>query len=95
MSKVQKYHLRSGGHRREMIVPVDDKVFIDRKSNTPFELVGTVLPLAPSPSELPWAADNLRMCGCSREQLVQRDVNDCPYCDRRMPAANDAPNATA
>ena len=45
-----------------------------------------LLPLAPSPSELPYAVENLRLCGCSLEQLVQNDLNDCPHCGRRLPA---------
>ena len=44
------------------------------------------MPLAPSPSELPWAVEHLRMCGCSLEQLAPKDVNDCPHCGRRLPA---------
>jgi hypothetical protein len=39
-----------------------------------------------SPSNLPYAVENLRMCGCSLEQLVQNDLNDCPHCGRRLPA---------
>ena len=49
-------------------------------------MVGAVLPLAPSPSDLPYAVENLRLCGCSLEQLVQNDLNDCPHCGRRLPA---------
>ena len=49
-------------------------------------MVAAVLPLAPSPSNLPYAVENLRMCGCSLEQLVQNDLNDCPHCGRRLPA---------
>ncbi len=47
------------------------------------EVVGKVLPLAPSDSRLPWAVENLRPCSwCG--QLAQRDLNDCPTCGRRM-----------
>ena len=48
--------------------------------------MGAVLPLAPAPSHLPYAVENLRLCGCSLEQLVQKDLNDCPHCGRRLPA---------
>ena len=48
--------------------------------------MSAVLPLAPSPSNLPYSVDNLRLCGCSLEQLVQKDLNDCPHCGRRLPA---------
>lgn len=62
------------------------KVYVDRDSGEEFQIVGKVLPLAPSPSNLPWSVENLRMCGCSLEQLAPRDVNDCPHCGRRLPA---------
>ena len=42
-----------------------------------------LLPLAPTASELPWAVENLRFCNWC-EQLAQKDLNDCPYCGRRM-----------
>ena len=50
-----------------------------------------MLPLAPSPSNLPYAVENLRLCGCSLEQLVQKDLNDCPHCGRRLPAVEADP----
>jgi hypothetical protein len=88
VSESQKFHLRSGGYRRDIVADVDeDTTFIDRQSGTPFEIVGEVLPLGPSQSNLPWSEENLRICGCTRQQLIPKDVNDCPYCDRRVPAA--------
>ncbi len=36
--------------------------------------------------EIGAAVENLRLCGCSLEQLVQKDLNDCPHCGRRLPA---------
>ena len=77
MSLRQKYRLRARSDR-ELIREVEP--------GEEFEVVGKVLPLAPSPSELPWAVENLRLCGCSLEQLVQKDLNDCPHCGRRLPA---------
>ena len=48
-------------------------------------------PLAPTPSELPWAVENLRFCNWC-DQLSQKDLNDCPVCGRRMePLATDVP----
>lgn len=86
MSARQKYRLRARSDR-EIIREVDPaKVYVDRESGEEFEVVSKVLPLAPSPSDLPWAVENLRLCGCSLEQLVQKDVNDCPHCGRRLPA---------
>jgi hypothetical protein len=82
--------LRSAGYKRDIVAIVDDNTkIVDRQSGTPFVVVGEVLPIGDTSSSLPWSEDNLRLCGCSREQLVQKDVNDCPYCDRRIPAAAD------
>lgn len=88
MSETQKFRLRSAGFKRDIVAEVEDgDSYVDRESGTKFVVVGEVLPVGPSDSELPWSEENLRLCGCSREQLVQNDVNDCPYCDRRIPAA--------
>jgi hypothetical protein len=94
VSEQKKYHLRSGGFRRDIVTEVENGTkLIDRQSGTPFVVVGEVLPLGEGPSSLPWAEQNLRLCGCSREQLIQKDLNDCPYCDRRVPAAGSAGDA--
>jgi hypothetical protein len=86
MGARQKYRLRARSDR-ELILEVEPgKVYVDRETGEEFEVVGKLLPLAPSQSELPWSVDNLRMCGCSLEQLAPKDVNDCPNCGRRMPA---------
>ena len=86
MSARQRYRLRSRSDR-EIVAEADPgKVYVDRDSGEEFEVVGKLLPLAPSPSDLPYAVENLRLCGCSLEQLVQKDLNDCPHCGRRMPA---------
>ena len=45
-----------------------------------------MLPPEPSESDLPWAVEHLRLCGCSLEQLVPKDLNDCLHCGRRLPA---------
>lgn len=82
----QRYRLRSrSGH--EIIAEVEPGFdYVDHETGEPLEVVGKLLPLAPSPSNLPWTVENLRLCGCSKEQLVQKDVNDCPYCGQRLPA---------
>ena len=86
MSEHQKYRLRTRSDR-EVIREVDPgTVYVDRETGEEFEVVGKVLPLAPSDSNLPWAVENLRLCGCSLEQLAPKDVNDCPTCGRRLPA---------
>jgi hypothetical protein len=86
VSLVQRYRLRTRSDR-EVIRPVEPgRVYVDRETGEEFEVVGKVLPLAPSVSKLPWAVENLRLCGCSLEQLTPKDVNDCVTCGRRLPA---------
>ena len=86
MSARQKFRLRSRNDREVIREIEPGRVYVDRESGEEFQVVGKVLPLAPNPSRLPWAVENLRLCGCSLEQLVQKDLNDCPHCGRRMPA---------
>jgi hypothetical protein len=82
----QLYRLRSRSDR-EIIREVEPgAVYIDRETGEEFQIVGRVLPLAPSPSNLPWSVANLRLCGCSLEQLAPKDVPDCTTCGRRLPA---------
>ena len=82
----QLYRLRSRSDR-EIIREIEPgAVYIDRETGEEFQIVGKVLPLAPSPSNLAWSVDNLRLCGCSLEQLAPKDVPDCPTCGRRLPA---------
>ena len=89
MAGRQKFRLRARSDR-ELIREVEPgKVYVDRDSGEEFQVVGKLLPLAPSPSELPYSVENLRLCGCSLEQLVQKDLNDCPHCGRRLPAVGD------
>ena len=86
MNERQKYRLRTRSDR-EMIREVDPgKVYVDRETGEEYEVVGKTVPLAPSPSNLPWSIENLRLCGCSLEQLTPKDVNDCVTCGRRLPA---------
>ena len=82
----QRYRLRARSDREVVREIEPGRVYVDRDSGEEFHLVGKLLPLAPSPSNLPWAVENLRMCGCSLEQLAPKDLNDCPYCARRLPA---------
>jgi hypothetical protein len=86
MGERQLYRLRTRSDR-EIIRDVDPgKVYVDRETGEEYEIVGKVLPLAPSPSNQPWSVENLRLCGCSLEQLTPKDVNDCVTCGRRLPA---------
>ncbi len=85
----QQYRLRSRSDREIVREIAPGKQYVDGDTGEPFEVVGKLIPLAPSPSNLPYSVENLRLCGCSLEQLVQRDLNDCPHCGRRMPALSD------
>jgi hypothetical protein len=86
MPRRQLYRLRARSDR-EVIREADPGMrYVDRDTGEELSVVGAVLPLAPSPSDLPYSVENLRLCGCSLEQLVQKDLNDCPHCGRRMPA---------
>jgi hypothetical protein len=80
----QLYRLRNPATGREVVTEVEpDEIYLDHESGEPLEIVGKVLPLAPSASRLPWAVENLRFCPWC-QQLAQRDLNDCPTCGRRM-----------
>lgn len=84
MSTAQRYRLRSPSSGREVIAEAEPGgIYTDRDTGETMEVVGKVLPLAPSRSRLPWAVENLRFCPhCA--QLAQKDLNDCPTCGRRM-----------
>src|SRR5919199_3031561 len=87
MIRRQLYRLRTPSTGREILLEAEaERVYVDHETGEPLEVVGKVLPLAPSASNLPWSVENLRLCGCSLEQLVPKDVNDCPHCGRRLPA---------
>jgi hypothetical protein len=80
----QKYRLRAPSSGREVVIEAEpDRTYVDRDTGEPMEVVAMLLPMAPTPSELPWAVENLRFCNWC-DQLAQRDLNDCPHCGRRM-----------
>jgi hypothetical protein len=80
----ERYRLRNPATGREVVVEAQDgEVYLDRESKDALQVVGKVLPLAPSRSRLPWAVENLRFCPWC-EQLAQLDLNECPTCGRRM-----------
>ena len=86
MSLRQRYRLRTPSTGREIVVEAEPgRVYVDRETGEPLDVVGQLLPLAPSPSDLPWSIENLRVCNWC-DQLVQKDLNDCPHCGRRMSA---------
>ncbi|HYI37291.1 MAG TPA: hypothetical protein VEX39_11825 [Thermoleophilaceae bacterium] len=86
MSERQTYRLRTRSDREVIREVEPGKTYVDHESGETFEVVGKTIPLAPSPSKLPWAVENLRLCGCSLEQLNPKDLNDCMHCGRRLPA---------
>jgi hypothetical protein len=84
VSTNQRYRMRNPATGREILMTAEpDKIYLDRESGEPLEVVGKVLPLAPSSSRLPWAVENLRFCPWC-DQHAQKDLNDCPTCGRRM-----------
>lgn len=84
MSTNQRYRLRNPATGREIVIEAKPgEIYLDRETGEPLEAVGKVLPLAPSPSRLPWAVANLRVCPWC-DELAQKDLNDCPTCGRRM-----------
>ena len=81
----QRWRLRSPGSGREVVTAAKPGVrYIDRHSGEEMEVTGRLLPLAPSPSLLPWAVENLRFCRWC-DQLVQKDLDHCPYDGRPLP----------
>ena len=86
MSARQKYRLRTPSTGREILVEAEPgHEYVDRETGETLQVVGELLPLAPSPSELPWAIENLRFSNRG-DQLNQLDLNDCQWCGRRMAA---------
>ena len=84
MSTSQRYRFRTPSTGRETIIEADPrKIYTDRETGEQLQVLGKLLPLAPSGSKLPWAVENLRFCSWC-DQLAQKDLNDCPTCGRRM-----------
>ena len=86
MTALQRYRFRAPSSGREIVREAEPgRIYVDRETGEPLEVVGKVVPLAPSQSRLPWAVETLRFCNWC-DQLAPRDVNDCPTCGRRMSA---------
>jgi hypothetical protein len=84
MTDTDRYRLRNPSTGREILIEAEpDEIYRDRDTGDTLDVVGRVLPLAPSRSRLPWAVENLRACPWC-DQLAQRDLNECPTCGRRM-----------
>jgi hypothetical protein len=84
MSTRQRYRLRNHATGREVILEAEpEEIYLDRDGGGELDVLGKLLPLAPSESKLPWAVENLRFCPWCHE-MAQKDLNDCPTCGRRM-----------
>lgn len=84
MSIRQRYRLRTPSTGREIFLEAEPgKVYLDKDTGEELEVTGKVLPLPPSKSQLPWAVENLRFCPWC-DQMAQKDLNECPTCERRM-----------
>jgi hypothetical protein len=89
----QRWRLRNPSSGREVVLTAESGIrYVDRETGAELEVTGALLPLAPTPSWLPWAVENLRICPAC-EQLVQRDLNYCPYDGRRLPPLADRPSS--
>jgi hypothetical protein len=87
----QRWRLRNAGSGREVVLAAEPAVrYVDRDTGEMMEITGQLLPLAPSPSRLTWSEENLRFCP-SCDQLVQKDLNYCPYDGRALPPLNRQP----
>ena len=90
MAAPQRYRLRAPRSGREVILALDElpddleQGFYDRVTGERLEVVAMLVPLASSPSNLPRAPETLRICPHCGE-LVELDLSDCPYCQRRLP----------
>jgi hypothetical protein len=85
MADGQLYRFRAPSTGREVLIDAEPgRVYRDRDTGEQLEVVGKVIPMAPSRSRLPWAVENLRFCTWC-DQLAPIDLNDCPTCGRRMP----------
>jgi hypothetical protein len=80
----QRYRMRAPSTGREVVIEAEPgQIYLDMDTGEELEVIAEVLPLAPTASELPWMIGNLRFCNWC-DQLAQKDLNDCPYCGRRM-----------
>jgi hypothetical protein len=93
VTRPERFRLRAPASGREAVVSFDGALpdteggevgYYDRVTGERMEVVGKLVPTASSPSNLPRAPENLRICPHC-EELVGRDLSDCPYCGRRMP----------
>ena len=80
----QRWRLRSPSGREFVYAAKPGVRYVDKYTGEELEVTSQLLPLAPSPSRLPWSPENLRFCHFC-DQLVQKDLNHCPYDGRPLP----------
>ena len=99
VTRPERYRLRAPASGRESVISVDgaapggegDEIaYYDKVTGERLEVVGKLVPTASSPSNLPRSPENLRICPRC-DELVGRDLSDCPYCGRRMPPLPQRP----
>jgi hypothetical protein len=66
-----------------------ERAYYDRVTGERLEVVSKLVPLSSSPSNLPRSPETVRICPHC-EELVELDLSDCPYCQRRLPALGDS-----
>jgi hypothetical protein len=95
MGRPERYRLRAPASGREAVISLDgtyeageDVGYYDQVTGERMYVVARLVPDGESPSSLPRTPENLRICPHC-EQLVGRDLSDCPYCGRRMPALGE------
>lgn len=85
VSEKQRYRMRTPSTGREVIIEAEpDVVYRDRDTGEELQVLGKVLPLAPSKSKLPWTVENLRISPYTG-QMIPKDLNDDPITGRRLP----------
>ena len=95
MGRPERYRLRAPASGREAVISVDgvqpsgdDVAYYDHLTGERMYVVAKLVPDGDSASTLPRAPENLRICPHC-EQLVGRDLSDCPFCRRRLPALGE------
>jgi hypothetical protein len=95
MRRPERYRLRAPASGREAVIAVDgdlpageDIGYYDHVTGERMVVVAKLVPDGDSSSNLPRAPENLRSCPHC-DQLVGRDLSDCPYCRRRLPALGE------
>jgi hypothetical protein len=84
MRNLQRYRMRVPSTGREVIVDAEpDVVYIDKQTGEHLEPIAQLTPVAPTPSNLPWALENLRFCPHC-DQFCQKDLSVCPVCGKQM-----------